>query len=47
MMRTDDVEAVSRTLSRRPGPDVLDFANSLRRESDDAPGSDDTSRGGA
>jgi trk system potassium uptake protein TrkA len=47
MMRTDDVEAVSRVLSRPPGPDVLDFANSLRRESDDAPGSDDTSRGGS
>ncbi|KUG60901.1 potassium transporter TrkA [Kocuria rosea subsp. polaris] len=47
MMRTDDVEAVSRVLSRRPGPDVLDFANSLRRESEDATGSDDTPRGGA
>ncbi|WP_424347044.1 potassium channel family protein [Kocuria sp. CH-021] len=47
MMRTDDVEAVSRVLSRRPGPDVLDFASSLRRESEDATGSDDTPRGGA
>ncbi|ALU39903.1 potassium transporter TrkA [Kocuria flava] len=36
MMRTDEVEAVSRILSRPPSPDVLDLANSLRRDADGA-----------
>jgi trk system potassium uptake protein TrkA len=40
MMRTDDVEAVTRVLSRPPTPDVLDLANSLRREADGSTGDD-------
>ncbi|GGG56071.1 Trk system potassium uptake protein TrkA [Kocuria dechangensis] len=45
MMRTDDVEAVTRVLSRPPTPDVLDLANSLRRDADGSTGDDRYSGG--
>lgn len=46
MMRTGEVEAVSRVLARPPDPEVLDFANSLRREAGDAPDPDRSYPGG-
>ena len=46
MMRSDDVEAVSRILSRPPTPDVLDLASSLRRGPEDGPGEGEYRPGG-
>jgi len=46
MMRTDDVETVTRVLSRPPTPDVLGLANSLRRAADGTTGDDDRHPGG-